>query len=312
MASMRWVRPDFTTVALAAACSSSTPARWSRAGSRSRRTITAAATWIAVGNTSLDDCDAFTSSFGCTGRPSDADARWAITSLAFMFVDVPEPVWNVSTGNWSSHRPSATCCGGGDDHGGHVALDHAQVGVDLRGRRLDRAEGVDELRLDGPARHREVLHRPLRLGAPPGRGRDPDLAHRVVLDPDVVLGHAPTVGPDLAFPSMTDLAFTELLPLGPDDTPYRLLTTDGVSTVEAAGRTFLQVEPEALTLLAREAFRDIAHWLRPAHLRQLRRDPRRPRGVAQRQVRRPRPAEERQHRRRRRAARCARTPAPRS
>ena len=34
---------------------------------------------------------------------------------------------------------------------------------------------------------------------------------------------------------MTDLAFTELLPLGPDDTPYRLLTTEGVSTVEAAG-----------------------------------------------------------------------------
>ncbi|MFZ6005198.1 MAG: fumarate hydratase [Actinomycetota bacterium] len=70
---------------------------------------------------------------------------------------------------------------------------------------------------------------------------------------------------------MTDPEFTELLPLGPDDTPYRLLTTDGVSTVEGAGRTFLQVEPEALTLLARTAFRDIAHWLRPAHLQQLRR-----------------------------------------
>jgi fumarate hydratase class I len=70
---------------------------------------------------------------------------------------------------------------------------------------------------------------------------------------------------------MTDLAFTELLPLGPDDTPYRLLTTEGVATVEAAGRTFLEVAPEALTLLTREAFRDIAHWLRPAHLQQLRR-----------------------------------------
>ena len=70
---------------------------------------------------------------------------------------------------------------------------------------------------------------------------------------------------------MTDPAFTELLPLGPDDTPYRLLTTEGVATVEAAGRTFLQVEPEALTLLTRTAFRDIAHWLRPAHLTQLRR-----------------------------------------
>jgi fumarate hydratase, class I len=69
---------------------------------------------------------------------------------------------------------------------------------------------------------------------------------------------------------MTDVPFTELLPLGPDTTPYRLVTTQGVSTVEAAGRTFLQVEPEALTLLTRTAFRDIAHWLRPGHLLQLR------------------------------------------
>ena len=70
---------------------------------------------------------------------------------------------------------------------------------------------------------------------------------------------------------MTDVPFTELLPLGPDDTPYRLLTTEGVSTVEVAGRRFLQVEPEALALLARTAFRDIAHLLRPGHLQQLRR-----------------------------------------
>ena len=70
---------------------------------------------------------------------------------------------------------------------------------------------------------------------------------------------------------MSDLAYTELLPLGPDTTAYRLLTTEGVSTVEAAGRTFLQVTPDVLTLLTRTAFRDIAHWLRPAHLQQLRR-----------------------------------------
>jgi fumarate hydratase, class I len=68
----------------------------------------------------------------------------------------------------------------------------------------------------------------------------------------------------------TDPAFTELLPLGPDDTPYRRLTTDGVATIEAAGRTFLEIDPGALTLLARTAFHDIAHWLRPAHLQQLR------------------------------------------
>src|SRR3546814_15719284 len=69
---------------------------------------------------------------------------------------------------------------------------------------------------------------------------------------------------------MSDLAYTDLLPLGPDTTPYRLLTTEGVRTVDAAGRTFLEVDPEALTMLTRTAFRDIAHWLRPGHLHPLR------------------------------------------
>jgi len=66
-------------------------------------------------------------------------------------------------------------------------------------------------------------------------------------------------------------AFTyqDMLPLGEDTTPYRLLTKDHVSTFEANGKTFLQVAPEALTLLTREAMRDIAHLLRPGHLQQL-------------------------------------------
>ena len=70
---------------------------------------------------------------------------------------------------------------------------------------------------------------------------------------------------------MPDFAYTDLLPLGTDPTPYRLLTTEGVSTFEANGRRFLQVEPEALRLLAAEAMHDISHLLRPAHLTQLRR-----------------------------------------
>ena len=49
---------------------------------------------------------------------------------------------------------------------------------------------------------------------------------------------------------MTDFEFTELLPLGPDATTYRKLDLDGVSTVEAAGHTFVQVEPRVLTALA--------------------------------------------------------------
>jgi fumarate hydratase class I len=69
---------------------------------------------------------------------------------------------------------------------------------------------------------------------------------------------------------MPDFEYADLLPIGPDETPYRLLTTEGVSTVEAGGRTFLQVEPEALRLLTETAMHDIAHYLRPGHLQQLR------------------------------------------
>ncbi|HET6151126.1 MAG TPA: fumarate hydratase, partial [Polyangia bacterium] len=70
---------------------------------------------------------------------------------------------------------------------------------------------------------------------------------------------------------MTAFEFQELLPLGhaDDETPYQLLTRDGVSTFEAAGRTFLSVDPQALTLLTRRAMTDIAHLLRPGHLAQL-------------------------------------------
>ena len=63
----------------------------------------------------------------------------------------------------------------------------------------------------------------------------------------------------------------ELLPLGDDPTPYRLLTTDYVSTGEFEGRPILKVASEGLILLADQAIRDSAHLLRPGHLAQLRR-----------------------------------------
>ncbi|GGO51861.1 fumarate hydratase class I [Streptomyces daqingensis] len=71
--------------------------------------------------------------------------------------------------------------------------------------------------------------------------------------------------------SRPDFTYTDLLPVGEDPTPYRLVTAEGVSTFEAGGRTFLQVEPEALRKLAAEAMHDISHYLRPEHLAQLRR-----------------------------------------
>ncbi len=70
---------------------------------------------------------------------------------------------------------------------------------------------------------------------------------------------------------MPEFAYEDLLPVGSDETPYRLLTTEGVRTVDGpGGRTFLEVEPEALRLLTETAMHDIAHYLRPAHLQQLR------------------------------------------
>ncbi|MBN1208986.1 MAG: fumarate hydratase [Myxococcaceae bacterium] len=68
---------------------------------------------------------------------------------------------------------------------------------------------------------------------------------------------------------MSAFTYQDILPLGEDTTPYRLLSKEHVSTFEAGGKTFLQVQPEALTLLTREAMRDIAHLLRTGHLRQL-------------------------------------------
>ena len=67
-----------------------------------------------------------------------------------------------------------------------------------------------------------------------------------------------------------EFSHVDVLPLGPDDTEYRELPIGGVDTVEAAGRTFLRVEPRVLTELTREAVKDIQHLLRPSHLAQLR------------------------------------------
>jgi fumarate hydratase, class I len=62
---------------------------------------------------------------------------------------------------------------------------------------------------------------------------------------------------------------TPLFPLGADTTPYRLLTSEGVTTEIIQGKEFLVVSDEALRLLAEQAFIDINHLLRPSHLKQL-------------------------------------------
>jgi fumarate hydratase class I len=66
-----------------------------------------------------------------------------------------------------------------------------------------------------------------------------------------------------------EFVYQDILPIGPDETAYRRLEGDYVSTFEAGGRRFLQVDPEAITLLTKTAMLDIAHLLRPGHLKQL-------------------------------------------
>ncbi|MDR2982820.1 MAG: fumarate hydratase, partial [Puniceicoccales bacterium] len=63
--------------------------------------------------------------------------------------------------------------------------------------------------------------------------------------------------------------YQDTFPLGKDETQYRLITRDHVSVGEFEGKPILKVSPEGLTLLANQAFHDIAFMLRPAHLAQV-------------------------------------------
>jgi len=68
---------------------------------------------------------------------------------------------------------------------------------------------------------------------------------------------------------MPNFSYSELLPLGKDETKYRLISSEGVSVIKLGNQEFLQVEPSALEKLTAEALHDISHYLRPAHLQQL-------------------------------------------
>ncbi len=70
---------------------------------------------------------------------------------------------------------------------------------------------------------------------------------------------------------MAEFLYEDMLPIGADETPYRLVTKEGIETVEGPdGRQFLKIAPEVFEQLAEVAMHDIAHYLRPAHLAQLR------------------------------------------
>ena len=68
---------------------------------------------------------------------------------------------------------------------------------------------------------------------------------------------------------MPHFSYSELLPLGKDETTYRFLGSEGVRVITLGDKNFLQVDATALAHLSAEAIHDISHYLRPAHLQQL-------------------------------------------
>src|SRR3982074_3400626 len=80
--------------------------------------------------------------------------------------------------------------------------------------------------------------------------------------------NAPTAFPDPK--PVPPYKHTPLFPLGPDTTPYKKITTEGVRVEKVLGKDMLVVSREALRALSEAAFGDINHYLRPGHLKQLR------------------------------------------
>jgi fumarate hydratase class I len=64
-------------------------------------------------------------------------------------------------------------------------------------------------------------------------------------------------------------SYRDPYPLGDDDTEYRLLTKEGVSTTTFEGKDVLKVAPETLAFLAQQAFHDCSFHLRTKHLQQV-------------------------------------------
>jgi len=66
-----------------------------------------------------------------------------------------------------------------------------------------------------------------------------------------------------------EFTYEDLLPIGPDQSEYRKISSEGVSTFQAEGMEFLKVSPEAIANLTEVAMHDISHYLRAEHLQQL-------------------------------------------
>jgi len=59
--------------------------------------------------------------------------------------------------------------------------------------------------------------------------------------------------------------YQDPFPLGPDKTEYRLLSKEGLTVSEFEGKPILKIDPEVLTYLTNQAFRDVSFLLRKEH-----------------------------------------------
>ena len=111
---MRWVRPILMIESKASAFCASVLWSVSTAGMSFFVICSPAAMCIAVGKVSFEDCALFTSSLGWIGSlepispPASSMARLAMTSFAFMFVCVPLPVCQTTSGKCASRSPAIT------------------------------------------------------------------------------------------------------------------------------------------------------------------------------------------------------------
>ena len=145
---------------------------------------------MAVGITSLDDWPMFTASLGWTGdlppRTPGRAARWrcpAITSLVFMFVEVPLPVWKTSTTNWSSCLPSATAWAAWTIGAPSSGASRPRSMFTWAAAFLIRPMARMNARGNRSGLIWKFRRGALGLGAVVGVGRDLHLAHRVAFDP---------------------------------------------------------------------------------------------------------------------------------
>ena len=146
-----------------------------------------AARWIAVGMTSLEDWPMLTWSLGWTGllAPSSPPRIWMarleITSLAFMLVEVPEPVWKMSRTKCVVQSPVDDLLGGLHDGVLLLLVYQAELVVDDGCLQLDRPERLDEAARLAQVAYGEVVEGAAGLGAEEGVARYLDLPHRVSL-----------------------------------------------------------------------------------------------------------------------------------